>query len=224
MKKKYFVLMNYAVYALVLALAALLLVWAVNSGKLGFITKDTPERDEFKFETEQNIIDDLLNEGDVSAIAQNEYDKYIKSLPVATDKIYSEYVAGKTVVALDMSYKSFTDTENRKMPVITTDAILPAGYSCAGGEDGILLLNRGGKYGYYTETGHWITQPEYSVAYAFSGGVAVVRYGEHYGVVDKEGNQVIPFLFDSITDMDGTGMTAYRRGDGYVRIVFAEKG
>lgn len=198
-------------------------ILAVDKGWITFVSADTPARDEFDYATDEKILEELLNEGDVSAIEQNEYDKYISSLPVANGTAVSEYIPGETYIAVDTAYTAFAESANIKMPAPAEEYDIPSGYTCTGASDGVLTLNRGGKYGYYLVTGYWITDPEYTEAYAFSGNVAVVKTGGRYGVIDINGNLIIPAVFDSITDMDGTGMTAYKRGSGYTRIVFLAK-
>jgi len=211
---------SFVLCAAFLAVAAIVLV---DKGYITFVSRDTPAREEFDYETDEKILEDLLNEGDVSAIEQNEYDKYVASLPEMWGEPASEYIAGETVVSVDKSYTAFEDIPNTKMPAPAEEYNIPSGYTCTGASDGVLTLNRGGKYGYYLVTGYWLTDPEFTEAYAFNGNVAVVKTGGRYGVIDSEGNLIIPAVFDSITDMDGTGMTAYKRGNGYTRIVFSLK-
>ena len=220
--KKYGNAIKYAVFSVAALLVALIAVWAVNEGALGFVSKNTPARDEFEYETDDKILEDLLNEGDVSAIEQNEYDVYISSLPEFEGDAVNTFVPGETLVAVDKEYEDFGETVNAKMPAPLQEYSVPSGYSCTGAENGVLLLNRGGKYGYYLETGRWLTQPEYTEAYAFCGGLAVVKFNGRYGAVDTEGNLVIPAVFDEISDTDGSGMTVYKRGSGYTRIVFVK--
>ncbi len=221
--KKYGQALIYTVFALLALLVSAAAIWAVKGEYIPFISALTPARDEFAYETDDKILQDLLDEGDVSAIEQNEYDKYLASLPALEGKVTDTYVPGETIVCIDTAYKDFTENGNRKMPAPSAEYTIPAGYSCTGASDGVLLLNRGGKYGYFLETGYWLTLPEYNEAYAFSGGVAVVKTGGRYGVIDSEGNLIIPAVFDSISDMDGKGITAYKRGNGYTRIVFVKK-
>lgn len=221
--KKHGQALIYTAFSVTALLIALVAVWAVKGGHIPFISADTPAREEFDYETDDKILQDLLDEGDVSATQQNEYDKYLSSLPEAEGEITDTYVRGETVIAIDTSYENFTETGNKKMPSPTEEYSIPAGYSCTGASDGVLLLNRGGKYGYYLVTGYWLTSPEYTEAYAFSGGVAVVKTGGRYGVIDSEGDLIIPAVFDGICDMDGSGITAYKRGNGYTRIVFVKK-
>ena len=75
--KKYGNVIKYAAFSLAALLLALAAVWAVNGDILGFVSKNAAARDEFEYETDDKILEDLLNEGDVSAIQQNEYEIYI---------------------------------------------------------------------------------------------------------------------------------------------------
>ena len=218
--KKYTTAVKYTIICGCFAALAAVAVLLVDGGKIPFASKDTPAREEFDYATDEKILQDLLDEGDVSAIEQNEYEKYVSSLPAVVGERAYEYVHGETVIAIDKKYADFADVPNVRMPAPTAEYSIPAGYTCTGAQDGILLLNRGGKFGYFLESGYWLTDPEFSEAYAFSGGVAVVKSGGRYGMVDKEGRMVVPAVFDAICDMDGSGITAYKRGSGYIRIVF----
>lgn len=221
--KKHGQALLYTVFAVLAVLVSAAAIWAAKGGYIPFISALTPAREEFVYETDDKILQDLLDEGDVSAIEQNEYDKYLASLPLSEGETTDTYIPGETLICIDMSYKDFTENVNKKMPAPAAEYAIPAGYSCTGASDGVLVLNRGGKYGYYLETGYWLTSPEYTEAYAFFGGVAVVKTGGRYGVIDSEGNLIIPAVFDGICDMDGSGITAYKRGNGYTRIVFVKK-
>lgn len=215
--------LKYIMFAALFSGTVLLTVWLVKSGTLSFVSEKTPEREEFDYETEEEILEDLLNEGDVSAVQQNEFDLFLESLPDLNGEPAAEYVAGETVVSIDRSFEGFSEASNFDMPAPDKLYDIPSGYTCTGAQDGILLLNRGGKYGYFLETGYWLTDPEFTEAYGFCGGVAVVGVDGRYGVIDKTGSFIIPAVFDSIGDMDGSGMTAYKRGTGYVRIAFSKK-
>ena len=81
--KKYGKTIKYAAFSLAALLVALGAVWAVKGDIFGFVSKNAPGREEFEYETEDKILEDLLNEGDVSATLQNEYEVYLSSLPVS---------------------------------------------------------------------------------------------------------------------------------------------
>ena len=84
-------------------------------------------------------------------------------------------------------------------------------YSC-----GVMMLERDGKFGFMTTAGNFIVDPECVSARPFIGGTAVVSYGEgRTGMVDTEGNTVIPPVFDYISDNCGGIVTAYRGGSGW---------
>ncbi|MBE6561896.1 MAG: WG repeat-containing protein [Ruminococcaceae bacterium] len=70
---------------------------------------------------------------------------------------------------------------------------IPAGFDIVAYSDGVILLEKDGKYGYMDHTGQWITQPIFEVARPFIEGCAVA--GFHDGttlMIDTAGNVVIP--------------------------------
>ena len=70
---------------------------------------------------------------------------------------------------------------------------IPAGYKLVSYSDGILLLERDGKYGYYHRGGYWIAQPVYTYAMPFVEGIGIIGDADGFkGAVDTAGNTVIP--------------------------------
>ena len=80
-----------------------------------------------------------------------------------------------------------------------TKFTLAEGYDVISYSDGMILLRSGGgKYGYMDYTGAWIVAPELDDAKPFVEGLAPVRRGGSWGVIDTAGNTVIPLAYDSV--------------------------
>jgi len=63
--------------------------------------------------------------------------------------------------------------------------------------DGLAVFENDLNFGYVNTSGNIVIQPEYFMAYDFSGGYAVVaNENDKHGFIDKTGKLVIPFLFD----------------------------
>ena len=102
---------------------------------------------------------------------------------------------------------------------------IPDGYTLEGYSDGVLLLsNKLGNYGYYSINGYWIAQPIYTYARPFIQGLAVVGYADGtVGMIDTEGNIVMPFVFTSISDVSSGVICAYVEGVGWNTYLLTEQ-
>ncbi len=66
--------------------------------------------------------------------------------------------------------------------------------------DGLVAVQKDGKYGYINNKGDVVVDFKYRTANSFEYGYAVIRSGSYYGVIDKEGNEIIaPNKYDNIT-------------------------
>lgn len=93
---------------------------------------------------------------------------------------------------------------------------LPAGYDIVYYSDGVAVLKKGIYYGCFSYTGKWIAQPVYTYAGMFNEGLAVIGAKDgKKGVIDTEGNTVLPFVFDEISDISGGIITAYEKQNGW---------
>ena len=93
---------------------------------------------------------------------------------------------------------------------------IPTGYTLAGYSDGVLLLEKDGLYGYYSIDEKWIAQPIYTYARPFIQGLAVVGYTEGtVGMIDTEGNIVLPFVFTSLSDVSSGRIVGYCENVGF---------
>jgi len=97
---------------------------------------------------------------------------------------------------------------------------IPAGYTLAGYADGILLLERQGKYGYYHKDGYWLAQPIYTYAQPFMEGLGVIGFaGGKVGAIDVAGNVVIPFTYEYISAPSSGLMAVFSKKDGWSVLV-----
>lgn len=78
---------------------------------------------------------------------------------------------------------------------------LPADYTVRAYSDSVILLEKGGKYGYMSSRGRWITDPSFTAAHPFYEGLAVAADADgKYGMIDTSGNIVLPFVFDYVSN------------------------
>ena len=93
---------------------------------------------------------------------------------------------------------------------------IPEGYEIKAYSDGVILLEKDGKYGYMDYTGAWIAEPVYKNALPFSEGLGVLTTAEgKAGVIDTAGNIVVPFGYSFISECSDGIMTAYSEGVGW---------
>ena len=93
---------------------------------------------------------------------------------------------------------------------------IPEGYTLEGYSDGVLLLSRNGLYGYYTIEGKWIANPIYTFASPFVQGLAAVGYSDGtVGMIDTEGNIVLPFAFKYVSNVSSGLVAAYSDTNGW---------
>lgn len=88
---------------------------------------------------------------------------------------------------------------------------IPHGFSLVAYSEGVLVLKgQNGKYGYYHKSGYWIAQPVYTEIRPFSEGLGVIGFlGGKKGVIDKNGNIVVPFAYEYITAPSAGVITLY---------------
>lgn len=94
---------------------------------------------------------------------------------------------------------------------------VPEGYTIEGYSDGVILLkSRDGFYGYYSIEGKWIARPIYTYARPFIQGLAVLGFEDGtVGMIDREGNIVMPFIYTCLSDVSSGVITAYVEGIGW---------
>lgn len=93
---------------------------------------------------------------------------------------------------------------------------IPSGYDLVAYSDGVLLLEKDGFYGYYSNEGRWIAQPIYTYARPFAEGLGVIGFsGAKKGVVDTEGNLIIPFAYEYISQVSSGVIALYDAEGGW---------
>lgn len=93
---------------------------------------------------------------------------------------------------------------------------LPSDYELVSYTDSRILLKKADRYGFMTSRFEWISLPEYTSASPFYEGLAVVG-GENgkKGVIDRDGNVVIPFVFDYISNCSDGLILAHESENGW---------
>ncbi len=93
---------------------------------------------------------------------------------------------------------------------------LPQDYTLYSYSNGMMLMQKGEKYGYMNSRGRWIAEPEYTYARPFFEGLAVVGNKDgKKGMIDKNGNFVIEPIFDKISDCSGGIIALYSAEHGW---------
>ncbi len=120
---------------------------------------------------------------------------------------YNWYTHGSARVVSD---------EDRLIRTDGTFFELPAGYTLKGYSDGMILLEKDGLYGFMDYTGGWIAEPVYASATPFVSGLAVLETADgRFGMIDTEGNIVLPFAYDHLTLPSSGLIAAYREESGW---------
>ncbi len=93
---------------------------------------------------------------------------------------------------------------------------LPSDYDIVAYSDSRILLAKSGRYGYMTSRLEWITLPEFSYAKPFYEGLAAVcDQNGKYGMIDRNGETVIPFVFDYVSNCSDGLVLAYKKDVGW---------
>lgn len=96
------------------------------------------------------------------------------------------------------------------------ELILPEGFRAVSYLDGVFVVTDGNRYGYYTSDNAWIGNPVYSDAAPFSEGLAVVTdSGGKQGLIDRNGNEVLPTTFDSVSTVSEASFLVYDEISGW---------
>ena len=125
---------------------------------------------------------------------------------------------------MNNSYNTVADDVDKLINTNGEYFDIPDGYTLEGYSNGVLLLSKDGLYGYYSINGYWIAQPIYDYARPFIQGLAVVGYADGtVGMIDTEGNIVLPFVYTHISDVSSGVITAYTEGIGWNVYCLCEK-
>lgn len=94
---------------------------------------------------------------------------------------------------------------------------IPSGYTLKGYSCGMLLLEKDGRYGFMDYTGAWIAQPIYAAATPFVSGLATLTTQDgRVGMIDTEGNIVLAFAYEHITQCSSGLVATYHTENGWV--------
>ena len=106
--------------------------------------------------------------------------------------------------------------ENRLVDTSGRIFSIPGNYLLENYSEGILLLEKDGRYGYMDTSGAWISPAVYQSAEPFLQGLAVARdESGRFGMIDSEGRTVLPFVFDYITNASRGYLAAYSESRGW---------
>jgi hypothetical protein len=93
---------------------------------------------------------------------------------------------------------------------------IPGGYTLVNYSDGILLLEKDGRYGYMDTGRAWISPAVYTEARPYLQGLAIAKNEDGlYGILDREGNEVLPFAFDHISNPSGGKVATFSAERGW---------
>ena len=114
---------------------------------------------------------------------------------------YAYQVYGNIRVIMDVDV--LVDRNGAEFPI-------PLGYTLHAYSDGILLLEKNGKYGFMDYTGDWIAQPIYAGATAFRSGLATMTTPDgRVGMIDRAGKIILPFRYTYISPASDGLITAF---------------
>lgn len=100
---------------------------------------------------------------------------------------------------------------------------LPEGYEVVNYSDQRILVKHNGKYGFYAVKGAWITDAVYTYAKPYYEGLAVVGDAREKGVIDMDGNFVIPPSYSQISVCSGGIIVCWSDYTGYEVYIKAAK-
>lgn len=163
----------------------------------------------------------------VSSLKWIENEIYLEPLVRDISSLGSYYFDHGLIRIRRQTYDRYQYTEYDMYMVGTDEDILvdekgkefyiPAGYTLEAYSDGMLLLSKDGKYGYMNYLGKWIVQPDLRNAAPFIEGVAAMqKKNGKYGMIDTEGNTVIPFRYSYISNVSSGLVAAYSDSEGWV--------
>ncbi len=92
---------------------------------------------------------------------------------------------------------------------------IPGNYTLENYSEGIMLLSKNGRYGYMDTSDAWVSLPVFDEARPFVQGLAAAHTESGYGMIDRKGNTVLPFIFDYISDVSDGRVAAYSEKTGW---------
>lgn len=92
---------------------------------------------------------------------------------------------------------------------------MPEGYTAVCYSDQRIMVKRNNRYGFYAVKGAWVADAVYTYATPFYEGLAVVGDASGKGVIDLDGNFVIPQSYTTITVCSGGIFVCWSNVTGY---------
>lgn len=93
---------------------------------------------------------------------------------------------------------------------------LPGSFNLIAYSDGVALVEKNGKYGYYDYRGVWLVPPIYTYAEPFSQGLGVIGYEDGKKcMVATDGKVIMPMVYDYISSASEGVITAYSTEGGW---------
>lgn len=143
--------------------------------------------------------------------------------------IGSVYYDGGYVMARSIKHERDDDEDGKVVEdtevIVNEDGKrfpLPEGYSAKAYSDQRILVEYKGKYGFYAIKGAWIADSKYTYATPYHEGLAVVGGALQKGVIDMDGNFVIPMSYSSISVCSGGIIVCWSTQTGYEVYIKAE--
>ncbi len=155
--------------------------------------------------------------------------RYTEPLLLGIDSIGSYYFDNGLVRIRQIDIDSqFTDKLSGDYTYLVdkngTKFSIPSGYELIAYSDGVLLLEKDGFYGYYNKDGRWIAQPIYTYARPFAEGLGVIGFsGAEKGVIDTEGNLLVPFKYEHISQVSSGIIALYDSEEGWTLVAKLNK-
>ncbi|NIH17841.1 WG repeat-containing protein [Morganella morganii] len=145
-------------------------------------------------------------------------DKGEEILPVS--KYWLEKGGDNTVRVISRVFMDDIATKDKKIYFLNEDATIRLtlkGYDKAGEiSNEMIKAERDNLYGFVDVKGNEVVAPDYQEARYFDNGYALVRKNDHWGVINKQGDVVIPFKYSHHNSMSSmNGLISYSIDDKY---------
>ena len=143
------------------------------------------------------------------------------AFPVGMNNIYGTgslyFDSGYIMVRKMVSNRNGTTEDyNALVSYRGNEYTLPAGTKLISYSNQRMLLEKDGKFGFYAIKNDWTAEIKYTYATPFCEGLAVVGDVDgKKGVIDLDGNTVVPFEYDHITECSDGVFLAYNSLDGW---------
>ena len=199
------------------------------------VENDEGETEKKSFDVTTNELRVVNTDGDVmfesrknffSSLSWTAHEKYTSPLVTDISSIGSYYFDHGLMRVRLQSWDCYYFAEFDTVKIVTDESLLirpngevfsiPTGYKLISYSDGVMLLEKDGKYGYLNYLSNWIRDPELLDAKPFVEGIAVCKNSEgNYGAIDTKGNAVIPFNYSYISNISSGTIVAYSESSGW---------